>query len=51
MQIDLVLKEPTVLYLDLKAVMGRLSSTGNQEGPLFYTGLSLSIETSSPLPQ
>jgi hypothetical protein len=52
MQADKVLEEWRVLHLDPKATRRILASTSSQEEDLFYTGWSLSIETShSSLPQ
>ena len=39
----MVLEEPRVLHIDLKATKRRLSSTGGQEEALIHTGQSLSI--------
>jgi hypothetical protein len=39
MQAELVLEEPRVLHLDLKAARRRLSSAGSQEKGLCHTGL------------
>jgi hypothetical protein len=40
-QADVVLEEPRVLHLDLKATRERLSYSGSLKEALFYTGQNL----------
>jgi hypothetical protein len=47
---DMVLEEPRVLRLDLKAAMRRFSSAGSQEEAFFLPGWSLSTRSPQTWP-